>query len=76
MNLEYKNNRQAYYLRSSRAAWWAAGMCGVLGAISLAEGRFDQGFGGLCFAVAALLLVWGLDYHRRLRPTDTTTPLA
>jgi len=73
MTQENVNKRQAYYRRSRRAAWWAAGACGFLGTISIAEGRFDQGFGSVCFVVAFLLFVWGLDYHRRLRPAETTT---
>ena len=67
-----ENKRQAYYRRSRRAAWWAAGVCGLLGTVSMAEGQFDQGFGGICLTVAVLLFVWGLDYHRRLRPSDPT----
>ena len=62
---------QAYYQRSRRAAWWAAGVCGLLGVMSLAEGQFDQGFGGVCFVFAFLLFMWGFDYHRRLRTTST-----
>lgn len=68
MNREAEIKRQAYHRRSRRAAWWAAGVCGALGAISLAEGQSDQGFGSACLAVALMLFVWGLDYHRRLRP--------
>ena len=75
MNQEIENAKQPYYRRSRRAAWWASAVCGVLGMVSFAEEPFDQGFGGLCLFLAAALFVWGLDYHRRLKPVGAeTTP--
>ncbi|QDT10543.1 hypothetical protein [Planctomycetes bacterium K23_9] len=55
-----------YYRRSRRAAWVAAGVCGLLGATAAAETQHDHGFAGLSLTVGFLSFVWGLDYHRRL----------
>ncbi len=67
MNKDTEEKRQAYHQRARRATWWTAGVCGVLGGISMADQRFDNGFGGFLLVVSVLLFVWGLDYHRRLR---------
>ncbi len=76
MNRKSQGKQQDYYRRSRRAAWWASGVCGILVAISIAEGQFDQGFSGLCLVAAFLLFVWGVDYHRRLQRPESTTPIA
>lgn len=73
MNQRSENLKQASFKRSRRAAWWTSGVFAALGVISLAEGQFDQGFGGVCLVIALLLFVWGLDYHRRLRVDETTS---